>query len=219
MTRIQDLPLHDRPRERLQAVGARALSDIELLSVMLGRGCRGKDVQAVAADVLKVIDRSDIENCFSALSKIAGIGAARATQLIASLEFFRRRIRPEGLKIKFPADILLLLSHYADRKQEHFIVVSVSGASEVIATRCVAVGLVDSAPVHPREIFADPIVDRAAAVILAHNHPNGDEAPSQRDIEITKELKAAGETLKIGVLDHIVFTKRGFYSFLEHGQI
>ncbi len=219
MKRIQDLPLAERPRERLQAVGAKALSDIELLSVMLGRGVKGKEVQEVAAEVLHVIDTAKEENSLTSLSEISGIGLAKATQLVAGLEFSRRRIRPEGVRISSPADILPLLSHYTDRKQEHFIVISLNGAHEVIATRCVSVGLVDSAPVHPREVFADPIVDRAAAVIFAHNHPSGNHAPSEQDIQVTTGLKAAAETLKMRVLDHIIFSKRGYYSFSENGRL
>ena len=109
-----------------------------------------------------------------------------------------------------------LLLHYSDRKQEHLIVVSLTGANEVIAVRCVSIGLVDSAPVHPREVFADVLVDRASAIILAHNHPSGDTTPSNYDLDATKEIKAAGDILKINLLDHIIFTQRSYYSFLEN---
>ena len=219
MKKIQDLPVVDRPRERLCAFGAGALSDIELLSVMLGSGCRGKEVQAVAVDVLKVIDNSSEEQHLKELSRIAGIGSARATQIVAGLEFSRRRIRPDGLKIKAPADVLPVLSRYADRKQEHFIVVSVNGANEVIATRCVSVGLLDSALVHPREVFADAIVDRAGAVILAHNHPSGSLEISEQDLTTTRKLIEAGKIVGIKVLDHIVLSKRGYVSLMEKGLV
>ena len=219
MKKIQDLPVCERPRERLCAVGAAALSDIELLSVMLGSGCRGKEVQAVAVDVLKVIDNNAEAHQLTELSKIAGIGSARATQIIAALEFSRRRIRPEGLKIRVPADILPVLSRYVDKKQEHFIVVSVNGANEVIASRCVSVGLLDSALVHPREVFADAIIDRAGAVILAHNHPSGSLEISEQDLATTKKLIEAGKIVGIKVLDHIILSKRGYVSLMEKGAV
>lgn len=218
MKRIKDIPKLDRPREKLQQKGAEALSDIELIAILLGRGVEGHDVMSVAARVLKDLDnnkeRVEIEN----LRKIEGVGVAKATLIAAALEFSRRRIRPEGLKISFPADVLPLIRHYADRKQEHFICVSINGANEVIKHRVVSVGLVNRTQVHPREVFADPITDRASAIIVAHNHPAGSLTPSNEDIEITKQLKSAGETLGIKLLDHIIFNHKGYYSFLEKGD-
>ncbi len=153
------------------------------------------------------------------LSAIEGMGPAKSALISAAMEFFRRRIKPEGLKISFPPDVLPLIRHYADRKQEHFICVSLNGANEVITTRVVSVGLVNKTQVHPREVFADPITDRASAIIVAHNHPAGGLTPSREDIQITKRLKAAGETLGIKLLDHMVFNHKGYYSFLEKGEI
>jgi DNA repair protein RadC len=112
-----------------------------------------------------------------------------------------------------------LIRHYADRKQEQFICISLNGANEVIAHRVVSVGLVNKTQVHPREVFADPITDRASAIIAAHNHPSGSLSPSKEDVEITRQIKNAGETLGIKLLDHIIFNHRGYYSFLEDGKI
>lgn len=125
--------------------------------------------------------------------------------IAAALEFTRRRIRPEGLRISFPPEVLPLIRHLADRKQEHFLCISLNGANEVIAVGTVSVGLVDKTHVHPREVFADPITGRASAVIVAHNHPIGNLMPSREDLEMTRTLKAAGETLGIKLLDHILF--------------
>jgi DNA repair protein RadC len=115
--------------------------------------------------------------------------------------------------------VLPLIRHFADRKQEHFICVSLNGANEIIATRVVSVGLVNKTQVHPREVFADPITDRASAVIVAHNHPSGSLEPSKEDIDITARLKSAGEILGIRLLDHVIFNSKGYYSFLEKGLI
>jgi len=215
---IKNIPKDERPREKLQQKGAEALSDVELLAILLGRGVEGHDVMSVAARVLKVLDNNKEKPDIEELKKIEGVGLAKAALIAAALEFARRRIRPEGLRISFPADILPLIQHYADRKQEHFICISINGANEVIASRVVSVGLVNRTQVHPREVFADPITDRASAIIVAHNHPSGGLTPSKEDIEITKQLKSAGETLGIPLLDHIIFNHKGYYSFLEKGD-
>jgi DNA repair protein RadC len=185
MKRIKDLPASDRPREKLQQKGAEALSDIELIAILLGRGIEGHDVMSVADSVLKALDNSNDKPDIEALKKIEGMGVAKATLIVAALEFARRRIRPEGLKISFPADVLPLIQNYADRKQEHFICVSINGANEIIKSRVVSVGLVNRTQVHPREVFADLITDRASAIIVAHNHPSGGLLPS-KDIILPK---------------------------------
>jgi DNA repair protein RadC len=219
MRKVADLPKSERPREKLRDKGAAALSDLELLAIILGSGTKGHEVITVADQLLKVLDRTDSQPGPEELEQIEGMGPAKATLILAALEFTRRRIRPEGLKISFPTDILPLIRHFADRKQEHFLCVSLNGANEVIQTRVVSVGLVNKTQVHPREVFADPITDRASAVIVAHNHPAGGTSPSQGDREVTQQLKSAGETLGIRLLDHIIFDRKDYYSFLEKGEI
>jgi len=217
MKKLKDLSESDRPREKLQAKGPDALSDIELLAILLGSGTKDSDVLTVAGLILKVIDGRNNKLSLEELQEIEGVGPAKASLIAAALEFARRRIRPEGLRISFPPDVLPLIRHFADRRQEHFICVSLNGANEVISTRVVSVGLVNKTQVHPREVFADPITDRASAVIVAHNHPSGTLEPSKEDIEITGQLKSAGEILGIRLVDHIVFNQKGYYSFLEKG--
>lgn len=213
------MPECERPREKLCAKGAEALSDLELMAILLGSGTRDHDVMKVAGRILKTLDGNPNQISLEELQKIEGVGPAKATLISAALEFARRRIRPEGLKISFPADVLPLIQNYADRKQEHFICISINGANEVIKSRVVSVGLVNKTQVHPREVFADPITDRASAIIVAHNHPAGDLAPSTEDKEITGQLKSAGEILGVRLLDHIIFNKKGYYSFLENGEL
>jgi DNA repair protein RadC len=153
------------------------------------------------------------------LSEFDGVGDAKSALVLAALEYARRRIKPEGAKIETPADLLPHVRHYADRKQEHFLCASINGANEILNIRVVSIGLVDRSPVHPREVFADALMDRAAAVIVAHNHPAGSLEPSAADVEITTQLKAAGLILGIPLLDHIIFNRTGYYSFLETGLI
>ena len=218
-SRIKDLPVQDRPREKLLRKGASALSDQELLAVLLGKGTRDTDVMKLAGKLAKVIDEKGLAVGAEDLRAFDGVGDAKATLLLAALEFARRRIKPEGTKIETPAALLPHVRHYADRKQEHFLCASINGANEIINIRVVSIGLIDRAPVHPREVFADALADRASAVIVAHNHPAGSVEPSSADVEATKQLKAAGAVMGIALLDHIIFNRSGYYSFLEAGRL
>lgn len=208
------------PREKLSVCGPRALSDEELLAVMLGTGVKGASVQQVASHVLSVLaEETDEPPRLDRLQAVNGVGPSKALLLAAAFEFSRRRIRPEGTKIRRASDVLPLLSHIVDRPQEHVLTISLSGAHEVIKVRTVSIGLLTSCPIHPREVFVGPIQDRAYSVILAHNHPSGDPTPSQEDRTVTTQLCAAGKTLGLKVLDHIIFARRGYYSFQEQGQM
>jgi len=217
--RIKDIPEQDRPREKLLRKGAAALSDQELLAVLLGKGTPGMDVMELAAKLAKVIDEKGLSVRAEDLREFGGVGDAKATLVLAALEFARRRIKPEGVKIETPADLLPHVRHYADRRQEHFLCASINGANEILNIRVVSIGLIDRTPVHPREVFGDALSDRASAIIVAHNHPSGSLEPSAFDIEITKQLKAAGIVMGIALLDHIIFNRGGYYSFLESGRL
>ena len=216
---ISQIPKHDRPREKLLAKGARALSDQELLAVLLGKGTPGMDVMALAGKLALVMDEKGLDVRSEDLTQFAGVGDAKATLLLAAIEFARRRIKPEGVKIAMPADVLPLIRHYADRKQEHFLCATVNGANEIIAVRVISIGLADRSPVHPREVFADAVADRASGIIIAHNHPAGSLEPSAADADATRQLKAAGECLGIHLLDHVIFNRGGYFSFLESGRL
>jgi len=219
MTSIKQLPKDERPRERLIEKGARALSDRDLLAILLRTGIAKHDVTAIARQLVAVIDKKGTDLTAADLIDIEGIGPAKAALIAAAFEFVRRRIKPDGVKIRSAADVLPLIKHYADRRQEHFLCVSLNGAHEVIQARVVTIGLVDQSHVHPREVFADPIADRASAVILAHNHPSGQLTPSPEDRDVTHRLKVAGDVLGIRVLDHVIFTTKGFYSLAEHDEL
>ena len=217
--RISQLPKHERPREKLLAKGAPALSDQELLAVLLGKGTSRMDVMTLAAKVVKLVDEKGLQVSANDLTKFDGVGEAKATLILAAIEFARRRIKPEGLKIETPADVLPLIRHYADRKQEHFLSITINGANEVLNVRVVSIGLIDRSPVHPREVFADAVLDRASGIIVAHNHPAGGLTPSTSDTDATRQLKEAGETMGIPLLDHIIFNRNGYFSFLESGAL
>ena len=217
--KIKDIPQSERPREKLLAQGAAFLSDQELLAVILGKGTQKDDVLSLSKKIVKIIDEKGLSFSADNIIGIDGIGAAKAASIAAAFEFVRRRIKPEGLRIKFPADVLPLLQHYADRKQEHFLCVSINGANEVMNVRVVSIGLINKSHVHPREVFADVISERASAVIVAHNHPSGDLTPSSEDIQVTRQLKEAAKTLGLSFLDHIIFNQKGYYSFAESDEL
>jgi DNA repair protein RadC len=217
--RILDIPVQDRPREKLLRKGATALSDQELLAVLLGKGTPGMDVMKLAGKLARVIDEKGLNVRAEDLTEHEGVGEAKATLILAAIEFARRRIKPEGAKIETPADLLPHVRHYADRKQEHFLCASINGANEILNIRVVSIGLIDRTPVHPREVFADALSDRASAIIVAHNHPAGNLEPSATDVAVTGQLKSAGSVVGIALLDHIIFNRSGYYSFLEAGRL
>ena len=219
MKKVKDLPKNERPREKLLEKGLKFLADQELLAVILGKGTQKDDVLSLSKKIVKGIDEKGLNFTPNDILHIDGIGNAKAASISASLEFVRRRIKPEGLKIKFPADILPVIQHYGNRKQEHFLCVSINGANEVMNVRVVTIGLVNKSQVHPREVFADVIAERASAVVVAHNHPNGALQPSDEDIKITRRLKDAATILGLNLLDHIIFNHKGYYSFLENDEL
>lgn len=214
---IDQIPEADRPREKLLRKGAPGLSDQELLAILLGKGTPAMDVMTLARKLARLIDEKGMAVTSDDLTQFEGVGDAKATLILAAFEFARRRIKPEGSKIVTPADLLPHIRHYADRKQEHFLCASINGANEILNIRVVSIGLIDRSPVHPREVFADALADRASAIIVAHNHPMGSLAPSPSDISITAQLKAAGEIVGVELLDHIIFNRTGYTSFLETG--
>jgi DNA repair protein RadC len=216
---IDQIPEADRPREKLLRKGAAALSDRELLAVLLGKGTLRMDVMTLAGKLAKVVDEKGLDVTAEDLRQFEGVGDAKATVILAAIEYARRRIKPEGARIETPADLLPHVRHYTDRKQEHFLCASINGANEILNIRVISIGLIDRSPVHPREVFADALSDRASGVIVAHNHPSGVLEPSLSDIEITAQLKAAGEIVGIELLDHIIFNRTGYFSFLEAGRL
>ena len=170
---IREIPKRDRPREKLLSKGAAALSDQELLAVLLGKGTARMDVMTLAGKLTRVVDEKGLDVGVDDLTQFEGMGEAKAALLLAAIEFARRRIKPAGVKIEASADVLPLIRHYADRRQEHFICITINGANEVLQVRVISIGLVDRSHVHSREVFAEAIADRASAIVVAHNHPAG----------------------------------------------
>lgn len=219
MKRIKSIPKFDRPREKMEQKGPRALSNLELLAVMLGSGIKGKDVFEVAREILKITQEDFNNLSLERLKNIEGVGLAKACQIMAGLEFAKRFLTNEGVKIKSAEDVLKITEELRDKRQEYFITLTLDGASNLIQKRTVFIGTLNFSIVHPREIFADAITDRAAGIIFVHNHPSGELKPSAQDIDITKRLVEVGKIVGIEVIDHVVISKNGYYSLQAAGMI
>lgn len=208
---IHDLPPAERPRERLVKFGAEALSTQEVLALILGRGIKGESVLVTAQNLL--INFGSLRNVANAsiteLSKIKGIGLAKASQIKAAFELGKRlddsSAQSSQEKVKCPEDAIKAVKNkLKGKKKEHFLVLSLDTRNHPIDTQTVSIGSLDSSIVHPREVFKEAISSCAASVIFIHNHPSGDPEPSEDDIKLTKRLVEAGEILGIEVLDHII---------------
>ena len=212
------LPKEKRPRERMIRCGPLSLSDEELLSIILVSGVRGKNVTILARELLERLDRDNEIPPLKELSRLTGMGESKACTVAAMLEFGRRKWA-SGQRIRRPEDIHKLVRHHADRRQERFLCLSLNGAHEVLAVRIVTIGLVNRTIVHPREVFAEPIQDRASAIVVAHNHPSGNVHPSGEDNEITRRLWSAAGILGLNLLDHLIFSEDLFYSYRQEGAL
>ena len=219
MKTIKDMPEHSRPREKLREKGASALSDEELVAAILGMGTAGVDVRTISKQVAGLIREHKETLKLDHLLGVPRMGLAKAAQILAAFELARRHLLKDTVKISCARDVLPFLTDIGGKQQEYFLCISLNGANEVIEKRVVTIGLLDKSPVHPREVFADVIADRAAAVIFAHNHPSGDLQPSQSDLQLQEQLTEAGKILGIRVLDHVIVSRKGYYSFQETGLI
>jgi DNA repair protein RadC len=213
----------DRPRERLEAVGPEALSDAELVALLLRTGGRGADAHAVAARLLERpggllgLARAARRD----LAAVPGVGPAKQATLRAAFELGRRlaagRLAP-GASLRSPADVF---RHFhptlRDAPHERFLVLLLDGRHRLLRHEMVSQGTLTASLVHPREVFRPALRESAAALLLVHNHPSGDPTPSAEDREVTARLVRAGELLGIPVLDHVVVAERGYASLREAG--
>ena len=203
-------------REKLRRYGPSYLKDSDLAALILGTGTSNEPLSALSEKVVSILDTYRGENVMEQLESLSGVRPSKAAALAAACELGRRYSGYSHKQILTAEDLLPYVMHYSDRKQEHFVCASFSGAHEIIAIRTVSIGLLNKTLVHPREVFADPIADRAAAVIVCHNHPSGDATPSDEDLQITWRLYEAGEILGIKLLDHVIISASGeYFSFVD----
>jgi len=216
--KIHQLPAIDRPREKLERKGTSALSDFELLEVMIGNGNAGGDVSFIARKVQQLL-RSGTPITYESLTNIKGVSTVLAGKVLSALEISRRHLLWEALPLNSLKDVLARLDSIRDKQQEYVVCLSLDGGQRLIAQRTVTIGTLDASLAHPREIYADAIADRAACIIVAHNHPSGEVLPSAKDITLTQQLAAAGQILGIGLRDHLIVAKADHFSFRQHHLI
>ena len=214
---IKNIPEFDRPREKIVKKGIQSLNNEELLMVILGRGMKGRDVRMLAKEILKQVEKEPKNINLEKLTSIQGIGLAKAGQILASFEFAKRYLIKEGITIKNLHDIIDQVKDIRNKKQEHFITLTINGAATLIEKRTIFIGTVNNSIVHPREIFANAISDRATGIIFAHNHPMDDPKPSKEDIAITIRLCEVAKLVGIEVIDHIIVSKTDYFSFQAEG--
>ncbi len=223
---VHDLPKEERPRERLKRFGAEALSQQELLAIIIGRGSPNKSVLTIAQDLLvkfkniQTISQATVEE----LSQVEGIGEAKALQIKACFELARRQdlnkdVLLENYLENSKSVIELIQNQLKDKTKEHFKLIMLNTRNKVINIADISTGTLNASLVHPREVFIEAIKHHSCAVILVHNHPSGEAEPSNDDLKITKRLKEAGEIIGIEVLDHVIIGKDKYYSFKDNNLI
>ena len=222
MTRPDKWAVREMPREKLWKYGPAYLSNEELMQVLLGNGVRGCSVAQLSRRAMACLEehagcfRDGFQVLQDALMTIKGMGSAKTGAIAASLELASRFL--DGKRsVRDTGDVIPLISSLAGKKQEYFISITLNGGNRLIAKRVVTIGLLDQALVHPREVFSEAIRERAAKVIVAHNHPAGDNSPSKEDVKVTENLAQAASILGIEFLDHIIITETGYFSFREEG--
>ncbi len=221
---MKGLEPHDRPREKLAQLGAASLGDNELLAIVIGGGIRTMSALAIANAVLEETDgvHGLCRASHDTLRRMKGLGPARAAQVLAALELGRRglvRRPPARVQLRSPREVAAyLLPGYGGRPIEQFGMVMLDARHRVLRTTIISVGALDSTVVHPRDVFREAMRAGAVAIVVFHNHPSGDPAPSDDDVALTDRLVEAGELMGIEVLDHVVLGDGQFCSVRELGR-
>ena len=224
---VRDLPADERPRERLLAEGAASLSNTELLAVLLRTGVKDDSVLRVAEKVLALYKERGLaaitQMSVKELSSIKGVGMAKAATILAAVELGRRlalKAAEARTVVHGPADAAsYVMPRFRFERREHFAVLLLNAKNHILALKTISVGTLTSSVVHPREVFQAAIEQSAASVILVHNHPSGDPAPSGEDLAVTRRMVEAGEIMDIPVLDHVIVGYDKFISLKEEGMI
>ncbi len=224
---VRDLPLKERPREKLFAHGPKALSNAELLAILLRSGTREKSALRVAEEILARVKGEGIAALLHMslveLAKVDGVGKVKAATIQAAMELSRRLAMQRAARLELvyePADVArYAMPHFRFEQKEHFAVLLLNAKNCILGMQEVSVGSLSAAIVHPREVFRAAIDYAAAAIILLHNHPSGDPTPSREDIAVTERLIKAGELMEIPVLDHVVLGDNAFNSMREKGDV
>lgn len=217
--RVTELPMIERPRERLVRYGPGRLSNTELLAILLGTGLPGKNALELSRHLLLRFGGQRLTTATVVeLERHLGLGPGKSASLVASFELGRRLLREESTTVLFTArDVWLSLAPIRPHKKEYFVVFYLDSRHRVLAQETISVGTVDASLVHPREVFEPAIKHLASQIILAHNHPSGQLEPSTEDLLVTDRLARAGQLLGIEVLDHVIVSEANYLSLKESG--
>ena len=220
---IKEIPLNDRPREKMAANGAAVLTDAELIAILLRTGTAEKSAIDIASEMTAdggLYKRLAGITRLNELTNIKGLGQAKAATVLAALEIGRRiaSAKPiEKIHLSCPQDVAeFLMPRLRYAAKEQFVVILLNNKNKVIGTEVVSEGSLSSSVVHPREVYAPAILHHAAAIMVAHNHPSGDPKPSIEDEEVTRQLLRSGKVLGIPMIDHVIIGDGNYYSFLEN---
>jgi DNA repair protein RadC len=221
---LKELPPEERPREKLAQLGESGLSDAELLAIVMGSGTRDESALQLAQRILKEAGNLKLLSKFTVhelCKKFHGVGPARAAQLKAALELSRRYSKELSVKLPRFSNSQAVFLHFKDsflgKQQEELWVAVLDMKNNLLLKQEISKGTLNGSPVHPREVFAVAIRNSAAGIILLHNHPSGDPAPSSEDRKVTLQLAEAGELLSIPLLDHVIIGNERYYSFKDAG--
>lgn len=223
--KLKELPVLERPRERLINVGVENLSDEELLAIILKTGSKEMSVKELSSYILSSF--GGIENLkklkYHEVKKIKGIGEAKACMLVAISEIVRRMNRKVitliGTKLNTPLKIFEFYKSKINNEQEQFYCIYLDASKKIIEEKLLFIGTANYSLVHPRDIFKEAYLLNATSIICVHNHPSGEVKPSKEDINLTNRLKEIGVLFGIRVIDHIIIGDDKYYSFLENGKI
>jgi len=218
MSKIKDIPKIDRPRERFLKKGPEALSKSDLLAILLGSGIKGTNVQELSQQIIKKFGKDFLSITVDDLQEISGIGQAKALQIASAISLVKRFYTDDQtseVKISNSQDVISLTYDLRDKKKEHLVCLYLNARNILLKKEVISVGLLDKTLLHPREIFYPATELNAASVILVHNHPSGDSTPSKKDVEIVEKIAQAGEIMGISVIDFVIISEKGDYSFYE----
>jgi len=214
--KIKDLQKIDLPREKLAKYGSEKLKDYELLAILLGSGIKGLNVLELSKKILELIKKTGVRKItLENLIKIKGLGKAKASQVFAVLELGKRLNTDNKSEILSASDVWNFCADIRSLQREHFVAFYLDTQNCLIERQIISIGTLNSSLVHPREVFEPALFFHAASIIIAHNHPSGELKPSSEDREVTKRLIEAGKIIGIDVIDHIILTKKGYFSFQQ----
>ncbi len=222
---IRDFPLNERPRERMLKEGANVLSNQELLAILLRSGTREESVLQLAQKVIQQFEGLYLlkDATIDELTKVKGIGNAKAVEILASIELGKRVSRlqiDDRYIIRSPDDgAKYVMDEMRFLSQEHFVCIYLNTKNQVLHKQTVFIGSLNASIVHPREVFKEAMKRSAASIICFHNHPSGDPNPSREDIEVTQRLSECGKIIGIDLLDHIIIGDQKFVSLKEKGYV